>query len=214
MFGIPESWAWLLMPVVGSVDIAVGILALLTPRPAVLAYAAAWALLTALLRPLAGESVFEALERAGNYGIPLAFLAAAGVRLWMGWKEWLRPARVLPLTEERLRRVGWALRGTLALLRGSGPERSAGGRVSSRPPARGRSACASSGPLLPGCVPSMMGRTMSPEEGESVRKVWKRPTATGAAEGLATAEPGDRTELGGRKRSPGPSETDPALGAS
>jgi hypothetical protein len=33
-----------------------------------------WATWTALLRPLAGEPVFETLERAGNYGVPLALI--------------------------------------------------------------------------------------------------------------------------------------------
>lgn len=116
VFGVPESWAWFLMPVVGSVDIAIGTVALLTPRPWVLAYAAGWAIFTALLRPLAGESVFETLERAGNYGIPLAFLVAAGAGVRSRWRHWLRPASVLPLTQERRRRVGWVLRGTLSLL--------------------------------------------------------------------------------------------------
>jgi hypothetical protein len=38
-----------------------------------------------MLRPLAGESVFETLERAGNYGVPLAFaLLTAMPRPWRG----------------------------------------------------------------------------------------------------------------------------------
>jgi hypothetical protein len=37
-----------------------------------------WALWTALLRPLAGESVFEAVERAGNYAVPFALLLLTG----------------------------------------------------------------------------------------------------------------------------------------
>jgi len=92
--GIPENWAYRLMPVIGSVDIAAGIAVLLSPRPFVLLYMAVWATWTALLRPLAGESVFETIERAGNYGVPLALL------LLFGWphdaKRWLRrlPARL------------------------------------------------------------------------------------------------------------------------
>ena len=39
-FGIPEAWAWRLMPVVGSVDILLGVLALVAPIRAALLYMA------------------------------------------------------------------------------------------------------------------------------------------------------------------------------
>jgi hypothetical protein len=55
LFGFPEAWAWRLMPVVGSLDITLGLLALLAPTRAGLLYMACWGFLTALLRPLAGE---------------------------------------------------------------------------------------------------------------------------------------------------------------
>ena len=88
VIGIPKEWAYRLMPVVGSVDIAAGLAVLLVPRPFVLLYMAVWAGWTALLRPLAGESVFETLERAGNFGVPLALL------LLFAWprdvKSWFR----------------------------------------------------------------------------------------------------------------------------
>jgi hypothetical protein len=72
--GISRDLAYTLMPLVGTIDIAAGLLVLVSPRPAVLVYMTAWAAWTAFLRPLAGESVFETLERAGNYGVPLALL--------------------------------------------------------------------------------------------------------------------------------------------
>ena len=77
--GIPEAWAWRLMPIVGAVDVLAGMAVLFAPRGLPLVYMAAWAAWTALLRPLAGESVFEALERAGNYGVPLALILMTGV---------------------------------------------------------------------------------------------------------------------------------------
>jgi hypothetical protein len=55
LFGLPEGWAWTLMPVVGSVDIVLGLLALVAPTRAGLLYMGCWGLFTALLRPLAGE---------------------------------------------------------------------------------------------------------------------------------------------------------------
>ena len=79
VFGIGRDLAYTLMPVVGSIDIAAGVLVLLSPRPIGLLYMAIWGFMTALLRPLAGESVFETLERAGNYGVPLALLTMFSV---------------------------------------------------------------------------------------------------------------------------------------
>lgn len=74
IFGIPDDVATQLMPVIGAVDVLAGVVILFAPSRIVLGYMIVWALWTALLRPLAGESVFETLERAGNYGVPLALL--------------------------------------------------------------------------------------------------------------------------------------------
>ena len=51
-----------------------GMAVLFAPRGLPLVYMTVWALWTALLRPLAGESFFETLERAGNYGVPFALI--------------------------------------------------------------------------------------------------------------------------------------------
>ena len=77
--GIPEPWAYRLMPLVGSVDIFLGILVLLKPLRVVLLYMALWGFWTALLRPLAGEPLWELIERAPNYLVPLALLYLRGV---------------------------------------------------------------------------------------------------------------------------------------
>jgi hypothetical protein len=77
--GIPEAWAWQLMPLVGAVDVLAGMAVLFAPRSLPLVYMTLWAAWTALLRPLAGESGFETLERAGNYGVPLAMLLLTGL---------------------------------------------------------------------------------------------------------------------------------------
>ena len=72
--GVPESLAWRLMPIVGAVDVMAGMAVLFAPRGLPLVYMALWATWTAMLRPLSGEPVFETLERAGNYGVPLALI--------------------------------------------------------------------------------------------------------------------------------------------
>jgi hypothetical protein len=92
--GIPAPWAWRMMPVIGAVDVLAGMAVLFAPRRLPLLYMTLWAAWTALLRPLAGESVFEAVERAGNYGVPLAFLMLAG---WP--RPWSWRSLTAPLTE-------------------------------------------------------------------------------------------------------------------
>lgn len=80
--GIPEESAWRLMPQVGAMDMALGVCALLACRPWLWAWMTAWAMWTAVLRPLAGEPIWEAFERAGNYGVPAALLLLARGRSW------------------------------------------------------------------------------------------------------------------------------------
>jgi hypothetical protein len=114
IFGIPEAWAWKLMPVVGTVDISVGVLTLIQPVRAVVLYMTFWGFQTACLRPLAGQDIWELLERAGNYGVPLAFLCLLGSgRSLADWFSF-RPAP--PLTIARAATIGWILRVTTALL--------------------------------------------------------------------------------------------------
>ena len=87
-FGIGREAAFDLMPLIGGMDITLGLLVLLRPRKILLAYMATWAVFTALLRPLTGMSGWECIERAGNYGAPLALLLLGdpGWRLrdWFG----------------------------------------------------------------------------------------------------------------------------------
>lgn len=73
-FGIAEETAWQLMPLIGFIDIMIGLLIFLKPRPIYLWWALTWTIFTALLRPMTGMGMSEFFERAGNYGIPLAML--------------------------------------------------------------------------------------------------------------------------------------------
>jgi hypothetical protein len=88
VLGIGEATAYRLMPVVGTIDILSAVVALLSPRPFALLYMVIWATMTALLRPLAGEPLFETLERAGNFGVPLALLLFLGIpSTTMAWGD-------------------------------------------------------------------------------------------------------------------------------
>ncbi len=114
IFGIPEAWAWRLMPMVGIVDITVGVFTLFQPIRAVLLYMTFWGLQTACLRPLAGQGVWELFERAGNYGVPLAFLILLGGGRSL--PDWFSTRPMLALTKERASAMGWVLRTTTALV--------------------------------------------------------------------------------------------------
>ena len=76
------------MPVVGMVDITLGFLVLFKPVRLALLYMAVWGLWTACLRPLAGEALWETIERAPNYLVPLALLYLRGRP--PRWGEWLQ----------------------------------------------------------------------------------------------------------------------------
>lgn len=96
--GIGDDTAYRLMPLIGTVDICLGILTLFFPLRAVLLYYTVWGFWTALLRPLAGEGIWELVERAYNYGVPLALLVLVGPgRPWRAWFA----EKALPRWDER-----------------------------------------------------------------------------------------------------------------
>jgi hypothetical protein len=88
MTGFAGETASTLMRVIGVTDIAVAVLAIVKPIRIVLLYAAVWAFLTALARPIAGDPIWDFVERFANVGVPLALL------FWRGWPkrkgEWLQ----------------------------------------------------------------------------------------------------------------------------
>lgn len=86
VFGIGHDLAYRMMPVVGCFDILLGIVMLIYPMRAIPAWLVVWGIVTALLRPLSGEPFAEFIERAGNYGAPLALLLLSGLpRNTRGW---------------------------------------------------------------------------------------------------------------------------------
>jgi len=115
--GIGETTAFRLMPIIGTNDIIMGTFVLLSPCRIALAWMAVWAVFTSFLRPMAGQGYWELIERAGNYGVPLAFLVMSG---WArSWREWFEPIAPRPSAEPdpaRMVRVANILRITTALL--------------------------------------------------------------------------------------------------
>ncbi|TFF34928.1 hypothetical protein [Mucilaginibacter psychrotolerans] len=78
VFGIGKEMAYTLMPWVGGIDIVMGVIMLVYPLRAIALWLVFWGVLTAFLRPLSGEPFAEVIERAGNFGAPLALLILSG----------------------------------------------------------------------------------------------------------------------------------------
>ena len=115
--GIDRAWAYRLMPWIGVMDVSLGLTMAVVPLRVVLLHLTVWGLWTAALRPLSGDVVWECVERAGNYGVPLAFLVCAGVPCGLrGWCAPVWPSAMPPLTADRARMMHRLLRGTTALL--------------------------------------------------------------------------------------------------
>ncbi|HET7003084.1 MAG TPA: hypothetical protein VFI33_17290 [Puia sp.] len=116
IFGIDKVHAYQLMPVMGTVDIFLGLLLLFKPIRAVAVWLVVWSIITAACRPLSGEPFAEFIERAGNYGAPFALLVLAGGIKWNF--KWLfstiSPGE--PVSEKSLSRVKLILCSTVFLL--------------------------------------------------------------------------------------------------
>lgn len=106
--GIDRATAVSLMPFVGVFDITMGVLMLVIPIRAAMAWLSFWGVWTALLRPLAGEGAWEFVERAGNFGVPfvLLYLSGFGTSLRSWFFEVARPA----LDERKAHTMEWMLR--------------------------------------------------------------------------------------------------------
>ncbi|HET6253758.1 MAG TPA: hypothetical protein VFE32_06780 [Puia sp.] len=111
VFGIGHDLAYKLMPVAGTVDILMGLSLLIYPITAIVGWLVIWGAVTALLRPLSGESTGEFVERAGNFGAPLAWLLLSG---WHGL--WSRPDAYPQPDKRRFNRVVTGLRVVVFLL--------------------------------------------------------------------------------------------------
>ncbi|MEY2453566.1 MAG: hypothetical protein QOD92_3140 [Acidimicrobiaceae bacterium] len=122
LFGFSDSQAWTLMPIVGTMDITLGILILLWPTRLSMLHLAFWGVLTAMFRPLTGEGLWEEVfERGGNYAAAMSLLVLSGVggfsiKGWVG-----RVSEAPELTRAKAITMHWLLRvGTALLLVGHG----------------------------------------------------------------------------------------------
>jgi hypothetical protein len=78
VFGIGKAVAYQLMPWLGGFDILCGVIMLIVPLRIIPLWLVIWGAVTASLRPVSGEPFAELIERAGNFGAPLALLLLSG----------------------------------------------------------------------------------------------------------------------------------------
>ena len=89
IFGVSDAGtATTLLFFIGLLDMTLALLILVKPVRIALLWMAFWGFWTALMRPIAGDSIFEFVERWANWGAPLALL------LLVGWpkslNEWFK----------------------------------------------------------------------------------------------------------------------------
>jgi len=77
--GITGDLAKTLLITIGYLDITTAFLALIFPFRLLLIWASLWGFLTALARPIAGDPIWDFIERWANWGIPLALLYVRGL---------------------------------------------------------------------------------------------------------------------------------------
>ncbi len=116
VFGIGHDVAYTLMPYLGAVDICFGLLILFYPVRIIVGWLVVWGAITALLRPLSGEPFAELIERAGNYGAPLALLLITTHKS-INAKQWFKPLRILEnINEKKIANIMLCLRIVVFLL--------------------------------------------------------------------------------------------------
>jgi len=77
--GFTVEMALFLMPLIGALDIAVAIMALVYPIKAILIWACIWAFAAALIRPLSGTDIWPFVERWSLWAAPLSLLLINGL---------------------------------------------------------------------------------------------------------------------------------------
>lgn len=116
VFGIGTEMSYTLMPVIGVIDILMGLGMLIYPMRAWGVWLIFWGLFTALLRPLSGEPFAEFVERAGNYGVPFALLLLIGAKPFTAKHIFARISPDIPHDPQRLKRVEVCLKIVVFLL--------------------------------------------------------------------------------------------------
>ncbi len=74
LLGLSPATATNVLLIIGVLDVTVALWILFKPVTPVLLWAAFWGFFTALVRPIAGEPIWDFVERWANWGAPIALL--------------------------------------------------------------------------------------------------------------------------------------------
>lgn len=88
VYGFSIEQARILMPVIGVLDVLVALFILFKPFKLAISWAIFWTFATALTRFIAGEPIWEFIERAANWSAPLALLLLNQIIVYETPKEW------------------------------------------------------------------------------------------------------------------------------
>ena len=92
LLGVSTENATTLLHLIGYADLITAGIILFIPIPAVLLWAALWGFWTAILRPIVGESLWDFVERWGNWAAPLALLLISYPKPTL--RSWFTPIKV------------------------------------------------------------------------------------------------------------------------
>lgn len=81
VYGFSVEQAKMLLPLIGMLDIFVAIMILIFPTRKILIWAIFWTFATALTRFIAGEKIWEFIERAANWSSPLVLLLLSNFKM-------------------------------------------------------------------------------------------------------------------------------------
>ncbi|HSH64621.1 MAG TPA: hypothetical protein VLB84_02215 [Bacteroidia bacterium] len=89
VYGFSVEQAKMIMPWIGVLDIIVALLVLIHPFRGVVIWAIFWTFATALTRWIAGEGVWEFIERGSNWAAPLALFLLSRIEVYHVKNQWV-----------------------------------------------------------------------------------------------------------------------------
>src|SRR3954470_9888186 len=82
VYGFSVEQAKLIMPYIGVSDLVVALCILVYPHRTIIWWAIFWTFATAATRVIAGEPVWEFIERAANWSAPIALLTLSNIKIY------------------------------------------------------------------------------------------------------------------------------------
>lgn len=101
VYGFSIEQAKTLLPVIGMADVVVALIIFFHPFRIVVMWAIFWTFITALTRFIAGEGIWEFIERAANWSAPLALLLLSNLKTGESNYKWIKLSQTKEATTNR-----------------------------------------------------------------------------------------------------------------